>query len=163
MRENAPRQVCDVENTKEVLTSCIVYPGDSPCDSSCSHLCLLRPAGFSCGCPDGMDFERGSNSTCIGRLIFLAYQWVTVRGFTKIILNWPSRTRCSICNFLWHARWPLLYAGLIFEVSHQKYSCESVINISVRQIDGAVADDVDSELTQRDGRGKKTDVWQVWQ
>ena len=32
------------------------------------------------------------------------------------------------------------------------------MNISVRQIDDAVADDVDSELTQRDGRGKKTDV-----
>ena len=37
-----------------------------------------------------------------------------------------------------------------------KYSCERVINISVRQIDDALADDVDSELTQRNGRGKKT-------
>lgn len=44
--------------------------GSSPCSNGshgCSHLCLLRPGGFTCACPYGMDFKYGSNRTCIGK------------------------------------------------------------------------------------------------
>lgn len=45
------------------------FIGDSPCDGSCSHLCLLYPGSFRCACPFGMSLEDGSNTTCIGKLM----------------------------------------------------------------------------------------------
>lgn len=46
------------------------FSGKSPCRNGslgCSHLCLLRPGGFTCACPYGMQFEFGSNTACIGK------------------------------------------------------------------------------------------------
>ena len=36
-------------------------------NSSCSHLCLLKPRGFSCHCPVGMVL-KGDNVTCQGNI-----------------------------------------------------------------------------------------------
>nr|XP_032807603.1 low-density lipoprotein receptor-related protein 2-like isoform X3 [Petromyzon marinus] len=43
------------------------YPAHvkNPCaNSSCSHLCLLRPQGHSCACPQGSHFLPGSSTQC---------------------------------------------------------------------------------------------------
>ncbi|XP_043910917.1 low-density lipoprotein receptor-related protein 2-like [Protopterus annectens] len=36
----------------------------SPCKETCSHLCLLRPFGYSCACPQGSSFIPGSSTEC---------------------------------------------------------------------------------------------------
>ena len=51
----------------------LLFIGSSPCSNSsggCSHLCLLRPGGFTCACPYGMQLDYGSNGTCIGECSF---------------------------------------------------------------------------------------------
>ena len=48
----------------------LLTAGSSPYSvgsDGCSHLCLLRPGGFTCACPYGMDFEYGSNRACVGK------------------------------------------------------------------------------------------------
>ncbi|KAK2501683.1 hypothetical protein MC885_006518, partial [Smutsia gigantea] len=34
------------------------------CKNVCSHLCLLRPRGYTCACPQGSSFIEGSTSEC---------------------------------------------------------------------------------------------------
>ncbi|XP_020846577.1 low-density lipoprotein receptor-related protein 2 isoform X2 [Phascolarctos cinereus] len=34
------------------------------CKDVCSHLCLLRPGGYTCSCPEGTRFVEGSNTEC---------------------------------------------------------------------------------------------------
>ncbi|XP_015230707.1 PREDICTED: low-density lipoprotein receptor-related protein 2-like [Cyprinodon variegatus] len=36
----------------------------NPCKGTCSHLCLLRPGGYTCACPEGTSFISGSNTEC---------------------------------------------------------------------------------------------------
>ncbi|XP_036394518.1 low-density lipoprotein receptor-related protein 2 [Megalops cyprinoides] len=36
----------------------------NPCKGTCSHLCLLRPGGYTCACPEGTDFIPGSSTDC---------------------------------------------------------------------------------------------------
>ena len=36
----------------------------NPCKGTCSHLCLLRPGGYTCACPEGTNFIPGSNTEC---------------------------------------------------------------------------------------------------
>ncbi|XP_047465711.1 low-density lipoprotein receptor-related protein 2 [Mugil cephalus] len=36
----------------------------NPCKGTCSHLCLIRPGGYSCACPEGTSFVSGSNTEC---------------------------------------------------------------------------------------------------
>ncbi|ELW62291.1 Low-density lipoprotein receptor-related protein 2 [Tupaia chinensis] len=36
----------------------------NPCKQVCSHLCLLRPGGYSCACPQGSTFIQGSATEC---------------------------------------------------------------------------------------------------
>ncbi|XP_037379377.1 low-density lipoprotein receptor-related protein 2 [Talpa occidentalis] len=36
----------------------------NPCKNVCSHLCLLRPGGYSCACPQGSTFMTGSITEC---------------------------------------------------------------------------------------------------
>ncbi|XP_048340432.1 low-density lipoprotein receptor-related protein 2 [Sphaerodactylus townsendi] len=36
----------------------------NPCKDVCSHLCLLRPGGYSCACPQGARFVEGSSTEC---------------------------------------------------------------------------------------------------
>ncbi|XP_021094201.1 low-density lipoprotein receptor-related protein 2 isoform X1 [Heterocephalus glaber] len=36
----------------------------NPCKDICSHLCLLRPGGYSCACPQGSSFIKGSITEC---------------------------------------------------------------------------------------------------
>ncbi|XP_058520574.1 low-density lipoprotein receptor-related protein 2 [Ochotona princeps] len=36
----------------------------NPCKQVCSHLCLLRPGGYSCACPQGSNFLEGSTTEC---------------------------------------------------------------------------------------------------
>ncbi|XP_028331825.1 low-density lipoprotein receptor-related protein 2 [Gouania willdenowi] len=36
----------------------------NPCKGTCSHLCLLRPGGYTCACPEGTSFLSGSNTEC---------------------------------------------------------------------------------------------------
>ncbi|XP_053722161.1 low-density lipoprotein receptor-related protein 2 [Synchiropus splendidus] len=36
----------------------------NPCKGTCSHLCLLRPGGYSCACPQGTGFLTGSRTDC---------------------------------------------------------------------------------------------------
>ncbi|XP_048725147.2 low-density lipoprotein receptor-related protein 2 isoform X1 [Caretta caretta] len=36
----------------------------NPCKDICSHLCLLRPGGYTCSCPQGARFIEGSTTEC---------------------------------------------------------------------------------------------------
>ncbi|XP_069081387.1 low-density lipoprotein receptor-related protein 2 [Pleurodeles waltl] len=36
----------------------------SPCKDVCSHLCLLRPRGYTCSCPQSSRFIEGSDTQC---------------------------------------------------------------------------------------------------
>uniref|UniRef100_A0A8D0H975 Low-density lipoprotein receptor-related protein 2 n=1 Tax=Sphenodon punctatus TaxID=8508 RepID=A0A8D0H975_SPHPU len=36
----------------------------NPCKDICSHLCLLRPGGYTCSCPQGAHFIEGSTTEC---------------------------------------------------------------------------------------------------
>ncbi|NWR88915.1 LRP2 protein, partial [Furnarius figulus] len=36
----------------------------NPCKDVCSHLCLLRPGGYTCSCPQGTRFIEGSSTEC---------------------------------------------------------------------------------------------------
>nr|XP_006135845.1 low-density lipoprotein receptor-related protein 2 isoform X1 [Pelodiscus sinensis] len=36
----------------------------NPCKDVCSHLCLLRPGGYTCACPQGARFIEGSTTEC---------------------------------------------------------------------------------------------------
>ncbi|NWU34611.1 LRP2 protein, partial [Hylia prasina] len=36
----------------------------NPCKDVCSHLCLLRPGGYTCSCPQGARFLEGSSTEC---------------------------------------------------------------------------------------------------
>ncbi|XP_025940300.1 low-density lipoprotein receptor-related protein 2 [Apteryx rowi] len=36
----------------------------NPCKDVCSHLCLLRPRGYTCACPQGTRFVEGSSTEC---------------------------------------------------------------------------------------------------
>lgn len=36
----------------------------NPCKGTCSHLCLLRPEGYTCACPEGTSFVQGSHTEC---------------------------------------------------------------------------------------------------
>ncbi|KAG9350070.1 hypothetical protein JZ751_026423, partial [Albula glossodonta] len=36
----------------------------NPCKGTCSHLCLLRPGGYTCACPEGTSFISGSSTEC---------------------------------------------------------------------------------------------------
>ncbi|XP_015685154.1 uncharacterized protein LOC107300334, partial [Protobothrops mucrosquamatus] len=36
----------------------------NPCKDVCSHLCLLRPGGYTCACPQGARFVEGSSVEC---------------------------------------------------------------------------------------------------
>ncbi|XP_068751456.1 low-density lipoprotein receptor-related protein 1-like isoform X2 [Montipora capricornis] len=40
--------------------------GSSPCNGTCSHLCLLYPGGFTCACQSGWRLENETSTTCIG-------------------------------------------------------------------------------------------------
>uniref|UniRef100_A0A671UNK4 Low density lipoprotein receptor-related protein 2b n=1 Tax=Sparus aurata TaxID=8175 RepID=A0A671UNK4_SPAAU len=50
------------------LTQVSVYQqqryNSNPCKGTCSHLCLLRPGGYSCACPEGTSFAPGSHTEC---------------------------------------------------------------------------------------------------
>lgn len=41
---------------------CFLVP--NRCKKVCSHLCLLRPGGYSCACPQGSSFVEGSITEC---------------------------------------------------------------------------------------------------
>uniref|UniRef100_A0A8C4QIE6 Low-density lipoprotein receptor-related protein 2 n=1 Tax=Eptatretus burgeri TaxID=7764 RepID=A0A8C4QIE6_EPTBU len=41
----------------------------NPCKGSCTHLCLLRPHGYSCACPQGSNFLPNSNTNCDAALV----------------------------------------------------------------------------------------------
>ncbi|XP_059387967.1 low-density lipoprotein receptor-related protein 2 [Carassius carassius] len=36
----------------------------NPCKGTCTHLCLLRPGGYTCACPEGTSFFPGSSTEC---------------------------------------------------------------------------------------------------
>ncbi|XP_054913786.1 low-density lipoprotein receptor-related protein 2 isoform X1 [Poeciliopsis prolifica] len=36
----------------------------NPCKGTCSHLCLIRPGGYTCACPEGTNFITGSSTEC---------------------------------------------------------------------------------------------------
>ncbi|XP_043931281.1 low-density lipoprotein receptor-related protein 2 [Protopterus annectens] len=52
------------------LTQARIYHGHryykelNPCKDVCSHLCLLRPNGYTCACPQGGNFISGSLTEC---------------------------------------------------------------------------------------------------
>lgn len=39
-------------------------PVPNPCKNICSHLCLLRPGGYTCACPQGSSLSEFDSGTC---------------------------------------------------------------------------------------------------
>ena len=57
---------CVVHLGAELYCCILVISGVNYCENStCSHLCLLKPQGFSCQCPVGMQLMK-DNRTCEG-------------------------------------------------------------------------------------------------
>lgn len=44
--------------------NCLCPTVKNPCKGTCSHLCLLRPEGYTCACPEGTSFFPGSSTEC---------------------------------------------------------------------------------------------------
>ncbi|XP_066928142.1 low-density lipoprotein receptor-related protein 1-like [Clytia hemisphaerica] len=42
-------------------------------NATCTHLCLLRPGGFSCKCPFGYQLKKDDNTSCVSVEEFLIY------------------------------------------------------------------------------------------
>lgn len=49
---------------QHLTTVLICFPVPNRCKKVCSHLCLLRPGGYSCACPQGSTFIAGSITEC---------------------------------------------------------------------------------------------------
>ncbi|XP_032801941.2 low-density lipoprotein receptor-related protein 2 [Petromyzon marinus] len=41
----------------------------NPCKGTCSHLCLLRPQGYTCACPQNAQFIPGSETECDAAIV----------------------------------------------------------------------------------------------
>ncbi|RXM28137.1 Low-density lipoprotein receptor-related protein 2 [Acipenser ruthenus] len=42
----------------------VIFGVPNPCKAVCSHLCLLRPGGYTCACPQGAQLLGGSTTEC---------------------------------------------------------------------------------------------------
>lgn len=40
------------------------FPVPNPCKNICSHLCLLRPGGYTCACPQGSSLTEFDSGSC---------------------------------------------------------------------------------------------------
>lgn len=86
--------------TCQYLTAVLIcFPVLNPCKQVCSHLCLLRPGGYSCACPQGSNFLEGSTTECdagrhtslevLGTFKGLKNSWVT--GSCSMAWQWLKR------------------------------------------------------------------------
>lgn len=48
----------------KLTTVLFCFPVPNRCKKVCSHLCLLRPEGYTCACPQGSRFIEGSVTEC---------------------------------------------------------------------------------------------------
>ena len=48
----------------KLIAVLICLPVPNRCKNVCSHLCLLRPKGYTCACPQGSRFLEGSVTEC---------------------------------------------------------------------------------------------------
>ncbi|EDO49133.1 predicted protein [Nematostella vectensis] len=72
-KRSVVEQLPDLQGLKAINMS-ITY-GSNPCQTNnggCSHLCLYRPAGVVCGCPNGMELIK-DQLTCIVPRAFLLF------------------------------------------------------------------------------------------
>ncbi|TNN64428.1 Low-density lipoprotein receptor-related protein 2 [Liparis tanakae] len=47
------------------MTRCaLTCPVPNPCKNVCSHLCLLRPGGYTCACPQGSSVVQFDANEC---------------------------------------------------------------------------------------------------
>ena len=49
---------------QKLTTVLFCFPVPNRCKKVCSHLCLLRPEGYTCACPQGSKFIEGSVTEC---------------------------------------------------------------------------------------------------
>ena len=49
---------------QKLIAVLICFPVPNRCKDVCSHLCLLRPKGYTCACPQGSRFLEGSVTVC---------------------------------------------------------------------------------------------------
>jgi hypothetical protein len=81
----------------------------NPCKQVCSHLCLLRPGGYSCACPQGSDFVTGStvecdageNTHCLGSLGPPGAGWCDLRRFNLGVARKGDEGTTKSCVRLW--------------------------------------------------------------
>lgn len=80
--------------------SCVV---ENPCKGICSHLCLLRPGGYTCACPQGSSFIAGSKTECdagtnrLSHPLKHSYIWPFYISIVDIRLNF-----CRLFPYCWY-------------------------------------------------------------
>lgn len=111
----------------------------NPCKGTCSHLCLLRPGGYTCACPEGTNFFPGSQTECDAgkkKLCLLISVWscknyINFRGLRvrrhlvsciEIVL---PRSRCkklmTVVHLNYFRVWPTTHHAPSMSVSKWRY------------------------------------------
>lgn len=49
---------------KSKVNSLLLFSVPNPCKNVCSHLCLLRPGGYTCACPQGSSPIQFDSNEC---------------------------------------------------------------------------------------------------
>jgi len=56
-----------------MCVNCLTSTVKNPCKGTCSHLCLLRPGGYTCACPEGTSFFPASSTDCDAGAFYTLY------------------------------------------------------------------------------------------
>lgn len=67
----------------------------NPCKEVCSHLCLLRPGGYTCACPQGSSPVSFDQNECDAGVRHVTLQANTLK-YVKKKLAYPY----VLCNFV---------------------------------------------------------------
>lgn len=93
---------------KKPMAIQVLHPGRQPknqktvnyCkNSKCSHLCVLKPKGYSCKCPFGFTLRHHDNKTCESKYCF-HWEFLTLSNFiflsSRVVLSFSNLMKIMI-------------------------------------------------------------------
>ena len=87
-----PMGIQVIHESKQRLAGAVNYCANA----TCTHLCLLRPGGFSCKCPFGYELKKDDNTSCVSKLIFYITPVIVLRltdfhsiGLLALVNSYP--------------------------------------------------------------------------